>query len=76
VDDGPERLQLAKIKKVKAERDNAAVKTKLAALAKAAKGKDNLVPFILDAVRSYATLGEVCNTLRAEWGEYTPRADV
>lgn len=76
VDDGPERLQLAKIKKVKAERDSAAVKAKLAALAKAAKGTDNLLPFILDAVRAYATLGEVCNTLRTEWGEYTPRADV
>ena len=76
VDDGPEKLQLAKIKKVKAERDGAAVKTKLEALRKAAHTKENLVPFILDAVRSYATLGEVCNTLRTEWGEYTPRADV
>jgi methylmalonyl-CoA mutase N-terminal domain/subunit len=76
IDDGPEKAQLAKLKKVKAERDNAAVKSKLDALRKAAKGKDNLLPFILDAVRSYATLGEICNTLRAEWGEYTPRADV
>jgi methylmalonyl-CoA mutase, N-terminal domain len=76
VDDGPERLQLAKIKKVKAERDGEAVKAKLAALAKAAKGTDSLLPFILDAVRSYATLGEVCNTLRAEWGEYVPGADL
>jgi methylmalonyl-CoA mutase N-terminal domain/subunit len=76
VDDGPEKQQLAKIKKVKAERDGKAVKTKLEALRKAAHTKENLVPFILDAVRSYATLGEVCNTLRAEWGEYTPRADV
>jgi len=76
VDDGPERLQLAKIKKVKAERDGAAVQAKLEALRKAAHTKENIVPFILDAVRGYATLGEVCNTLRAEWGEYTPRADV
>jgi methylmalonyl-CoA mutase N-terminal domain/subunit len=76
VDDGPERLQLAKIKKVKAERDGKAVETKLEALRKAAHTKENIVPFILDAVRSYATLGEVCNTLRAEWGEYVPRADV
>jgi methylmalonyl-CoA mutase, N-terminal domain len=76
VDDGPERLQLAKIKKVKAERDGKAVAAKLEALRKAAHTKENIVPLILDAVRSYATLGEVCNTLRAEWGEYTPRADV
>jgi methylmalonyl-CoA mutase, N-terminal domain len=76
IDDGPEKSQLAKLKQVKAERDNAAVKAKLEALGKAAKGKENILPFILDAVRSYATLGEICNTLRAEWGEYTPRADV
>ncbi len=76
IDDGPERLQLAKIKKVKAERDGTAVTTKLDALAKAAKGKENLLPFILDAVRSYATLGEVCGVLRNEWGDYVPRAEV
>src|SRR5688572_9742408 len=76
VDDGPERQQLAKLTRLKAERDNAAVAARLDALRKAAKGKDNIVPSILDAVRAYATLGEVCNTLRAEWGEYTPRADV
>jgi methylmalonyl-CoA mutase, N-terminal domain len=76
VDDGPEKSQLAKLKSVKAERDSAAVERKLAALRVAAKGKDNIVPFILDAVRSYATLGEVCTTLRAEWGEYTPGADL
>jgi methylmalonyl-CoA mutase N-terminal domain/subunit len=76
IDDGPEKAQLAKLKRVRADRDNAAVTSRLEALRKAAKGKDNLLPFILDAVRSYATLGEICNTLRAEWGEYTPRADV
>jgi methylmalonyl-CoA mutase N-terminal domain/subunit len=76
VDDGPERSQLAKLKAVKAERDGKAVQAKLEALGKAARGTDNLLPLILDAVRSYATLGEVCNTLRAVWGEYTPRADV
>jgi methylmalonyl-CoA mutase N-terminal domain/subunit len=76
IDDGPERAQLAKLKTVKAQRDNAAVAAKLNALRTAARGKDNLLPFILDAVRSYATLGEICNSLRAEWGEYTPRADV
>jgi methylmalonyl-CoA mutase N-terminal domain/subunit len=76
IDDGPEKAQLAKLKTVRAQRDNAAVQAKLEALRKAARGKDNLLPFILDAVRSYATLGEICNALRAEWGEYTPRADV
>ena len=46
----------------------------LADLRKAAKGTENILPFILEAVRAYATLGEVCNTLREEWGEYTPSA--
>jgi methylmalonyl-CoA mutase, N-terminal domain len=76
IDDGPEKSQLAKLNRVKAERDNKAVQAKLDALRKAAKGTENILPFILDAVRSYATLGEICGTLRAEWGEYTPRADV
>ena len=76
IDDGPEKAQLAKLKRVKAERDGPAVEAKLAALRKAARGKENVLPFILDAVKAYATLGEICNTLRAEWGEYTPRADV
>ncbi len=76
IDDGPEKAQLAKLQRVKAERDGAAVKTKLAALGKAAKGTENLMPLILDAVKAYATLGEICNTLRAEWGEYTPVADL
>jgi methylmalonyl-CoA mutase, N-terminal domain len=76
VDDGPEKSQLAKLAKVRVERDNKAVKAKLAALGTAAKGKDNLLPFILDAVRSYATLGEIIGILRKEWGDYTPRADV
>jgi methylmalonyl-CoA mutase N-terminal domain/subunit len=76
IDDGPEKAQLAKLKKVKAERDTAAVQAKLAALRAAAKGKANILPFILDAVKVYATLGEVCNTLRAEWGEYTPVGDL
>jgi methylmalonyl-CoA mutase N-terminal domain/subunit len=75
VDDGPEKAQLAKLAITKAARDNAAVTAKLAALRQAAREpKANVVPFILDAVRSYATLGEICNTLRAEWGEYVPGA--
>jgi len=74
VGDGPERQQLAKLAKVKAERDNAAVARHLADLRRAAKGTENVLPSILAAVRAYATLGEVCNALRAEWGEYTPSA--
>jgi methylmalonyl-CoA mutase N-terminal domain/subunit len=74
VDDGPEKAQLAKLASVKAERDGARVEKALSELRRAAKGSENILPFILEAVRAYATLGEVCNTLRAEWGEYAPVA--
>jgi methylmalonyl-CoA mutase N-terminal domain/subunit len=42
----------------------------------AARGSENLMPFILEAVRSYATLGEMMQVLREEWGEYQPPAFV
>jgi methylmalonyl-CoA mutase N-terminal domain/subunit len=59
--------QLAKLR---AERDNQAVNKALAALEAAAKGDDNLMPRFLDCVRVYATLGEICDTLRGVFGEY------
>ncbi|HEX2065368.1 MAG TPA: methylmalonyl-CoA mutase family protein, partial [Candidatus Thermoplasmatota archaeon] len=74
VDDGPERAQLARLAQVKAERDGARVAAALAGLRKAARGTENVLPSILEAVRAYATLGEICGALRQEWGEYTPVA--
>ena len=62
--------QVAKLKKLRAGRDNARVEASLATLGKAAKGTDNLMPHILEAVRAYATLGEICDVLRAVFGEY------
>ncbi len=47
-----------------------AVKAKLAELKRAAEGTENLMPFIIDAVRVYAGIGEICNTLRDVFGEY------
>ena len=41
-------------------------------LSAAARGEENLMPAILDAVRAYATLGEICGELRQAWGEYVP----
>ena len=38
----------------------------------AARGKDNLMPAVLESVRAYATLGEICGALRQTWGEYVP----
>ncbi len=64
--------QVAKLKMLKARRDNPAVKNALAALKKTAEGEDNLMPPILDAVKAYATLGEICDVLRNVFGEYRP----
>ena len=62
--------QCAKLQKLRASRDGARVRQKLAELQKAARGPDNLMPFILECVRSYATLGEMCDALRSVFGEY------
>jgi methylmalonyl-CoA mutase, N-terminal domain len=70
VDDSIRKLQLEKITKLKAERDNTRVKAALKELSIAAAGNDNLMPHILSAVEAYATLGEIADTLRNEFGEY------
>jgi methylmalonyl-CoA mutase N-terminal domain/subunit len=70
IDDEVANRQCAKLKKLRAERDKSAVEKNLAELKKAAQGTDNLIPPILDCVRSYATLGEMCDTLRSVYGEY------
>jgi methylmalonyl-CoA mutase N-terminal domain/subunit len=54
------------------QREAAPVANALAALERAARGSDNLVPPILDALRHRATLGEVCDALRGVFGTYTP----
>ncbi len=62
--------QMAKIRKVKEERDNGLVKRRLAEVKKAAQGSDNLMPKILDAVKAYATLGEIVDELVGVFGEH------
>ena len=68
-----EQYQKEKLSRVKKERDYKKVKETLAVLKKAAQGKDNVVPPILDAVRAYVTLGEISDTLREVFGEYKER---
>lgn len=70
VDDSIRKMRTDKINALKATRDNQAVQDALRQLSSAAKGEDNLMPYILTAVESYATLGEIANTLRAVFGEY------
>jgi len=68
-----ERYQKEKLSKVKRERNDPGVKETLALLKKAAQGTDNLVPPILEAVKVYATVGEISATLREVFGEYRER---
>ena len=70
VDPEVERRQLEKLKELKETRDTRQVQVSLEALGKAAKTEANLMPYILNCVKSYATLGEICNVLRKEFGEY------
>jgi len=62
--------QIQRVQEVKKNRNNQEVTEKLANIRAAAKGEDNLMPHILEAVRAYATLGEICGILREEFGEY------
>jgi methylmalonyl-CoA mutase N-terminal domain/subunit len=62
---------LARLNRVRGERDQSAAAAGLARLERAARdGRENLMPYVLDAVRAYATLGEMCNVLRGVYGEY------
>lgn len=70
IDDSIRKVQVDKLNKLKAERNSAAVSSALQDLAKAAAGTENLMPYILKAVEAYATLGEIADTLRNEFGEY------
>ena len=72
VDPGVRIVQTERLKKLKEERDNESVRRSLARLKEAAGGADNLMPPILDAVKAYATLGEICDSLREVFGEYRP----
>ena len=74
IDKDVEREQCAFVKKVRAERDNAAVKEKLEQLRAVAKGDGNTFEAILECVRVYGSLGEICDVLREEWGEHVESA--
>ncbi len=72
IDKEGERRHLERLNRVRRERDNEKVAQTLAALRQAAEGRENLMPYILDAVRAYATLGELRDTLVKVFGEYKP----
>jgi len=66
--------QIDRLDALRDERDGEAVDAKLAALREAADTDENLVPYIVDAVKAYATTGEICDALRDAFGEYQPGA--
>ncbi len=68
--------QVQKLERLRRERDSASVGSALQALRKAAETNVNLMPPILDAVRAYATLGEMCDVLRGVFGVYEERVQV
>ncbi len=70
IEDRVEKEQLAFLKKIKQERDNQVVQKTLSELKSAAQGSENLLPFLLQAVKAYASVGEIMNTLREVFGEY------
>jgi methylmalonyl-CoA mutase N-terminal domain/subunit len=70
IDPEVEKSQLEKLRQVKVRRDNRKVSQLLDGLKETARGTDNLMPPILEAVRAYASLGEICGSLKEVFGEY------
>jgi len=70
IDPKVEREQIENLNRVRGERDNTAVKKALEKLKEKALNSDNLMPYILDAVKTYASIGEICDALREVFGEY------
>jgi methylmalonyl-CoA mutase N-terminal domain/subunit len=70
IDEIAVKQQLERLKKIKKNRNDDAVQTSLSALKNSAMSEDNLMPHIVHAVKKYATLGEISDTLRSVFGEY------
>jgi methylmalonyl-CoA mutase, N-terminal domain len=74
IDETVARRQAARLAKLREERSSDEVERRLKALRKAAEGSENLMPFIYDAVKAYATLGEICEAMRSVFGAYEETA--
>jgi methylmalonyl-CoA mutase N-terminal domain/subunit len=70
IDESVGELQAERLKKLRAERNNAKVEKTLKDLAEGARGRENTMPLLLDCVRAYATLGEMCDALKPVFGIY------
>jgi methylmalonyl-CoA mutase, N-terminal domain len=70
IDDAAAGIQLRRLEELRATRDNDQVRRSLDALAETARGRGNTMYPMLDCVRAYATVGEMCDALRQVWGEW------
>jgi methylmalonyl-CoA mutase N-terminal domain/subunit len=70
IDEQVETDQVASLRRLREERDNGATRAKLEALEKAATGKENLVPYLIDSAKAYATEGEMTTVFKKVFGEY------
>ena len=70
IDERIERDQVARLESLRRQRDHSRVGRALESLRNAATGTQNVMPTLLEAVRCHATVGEMCDVLRAVWGEY------
>jgi methylmalonyl-CoA mutase N-terminal domain/subunit len=70
IDETVAHRQAERLSKLRADRSKAEVDRRLNAIRKAAEGKDNLMPFLFDAVKAYATVGEICDAMREVFGTY------
>ena len=70
IDDSAAALQLERLADLKRTRDNDRVRRSLDALKAGAQGTENTMPLLIECVRAYATVGEMCDALREVWGEY------
>jgi methylmalonyl-CoA mutase N-terminal domain/subunit len=73
VDPESENQQVTRLKEFKANRDQAKVDERLEQLRNAARGSDNLLPFIKEALRDRASMGEVCGAMQDVFGKYQPK---
>jgi methylmalonyl-CoA mutase N-terminal domain/subunit len=70
IDEATAEKQVARLEELRSTRDNDAVRVALDGLRSAARGRENTMYPLLDCVRAYATVGEMCDALRDVWGEY------
>jgi methylmalonyl-CoA mutase N-terminal domain/subunit len=70
IDPALEQKQIARVKAVRADRDEAVVTASLAAIKEAGAGRDNLMPLLVDAARAHVSEGEIVQTLQQVWGDY------